>query len=819
MLLKLLKEEKPYALAVAFDRPKPTFRHEAFDGYKAHRGEIPAELPGQFPLTKAVLEAMHIPMFEMDGFEADDILCTIGLKAADRDYDVLIVTGDKDALQLVRPHIEVMATRKGITDTVIYDSDGVLERYGITPAQVTDLIGLKGDPSDNIPGVPGIGEKTAARLLGRFGTLEGVYEHLDEITQAKLKENLMEHEVQARFSKELATLRPDVPLEIDEERLRYTGGEAAEVEKLFTELEFKSLIKRVEQVMGKPAKPLEADLVKRTVALDGAAIAELKGLVEGADTGFVVTDGEEAAIAIALADGTVYSGLVTDELDFYLGSDGARKVTHDAKTAKKALDGLGRPLAGVCFDTMLAAYLLDPGRHGYGLDALAGEYLGEYSGTGGDEEARCRDAALTLRLRDEMAGEILRRGLKNLFRVVELPLSFVLARMEETGVAVDTDQLAGLAKELATSVDGLEADIYGLAGEEFNINSPQQLGVVLFERLGIESAKKKRTKTGYSTSYDVLVKLLDAHPIVEKVLEYRELTKVKSTYVDALPPMVGRDGRLHTYFNQVGTATGRLASEKPNLQNIPVRGEWGARIRAAFVAGEPGWGILSADYSQIELRILAHLAMDERLLEAFARGEDIHAATAKVMLGLADAEVTAEHRRIAKAINFGLMYGMSPFGLAEHLGIPDGEAAEYIKRYFEQYPATKAFIDRIVEEARDAGFVTTLLGRIRYIPELASKNFGVARLGERLAVNTTIQGSAADIIKLAMIGVDRRLQRSGMRTRMVLQIHDELVFEVPEDERETAQALVKEEMEGALELKAPLEVNLAYGHSWGEAHN
>lgn len=821
MLFKLLKEEKPDAVAVAFDRPKPTFRHIHFEEYKAHRAPTPTELPSQIPISKQVLHAMNIPCFEMDGFEADDILCTLGLKAKDDGYDVLIVTGDKDALQLVQPHIQVMTTKRGITDTFVYDKEDVIERFGIEPKQIPDLLGLKGDTSDNIPGVPGIGEKTAAKLLQQFGTVEELYKRIDEVSQEKLRENLVEHKEQAEMSKELAVLVPDVPLKIDPDALAYHGADAEKLRDLFAELEFRTLMRRVDEVA---SHPVQDALFEEAPPADLAVILFKDGLPKEAmdkaaagESAFAVTAGEMPEIAIAFEDGTVYKGPFDQNVSPYLSSTDIRKGCYDLKSILSLFAGLDLTLAGSCYDVMLAAYLIDPGRRSYALNELVSEYLGEYREGANYEPEEA--AFLTARLKSATQPLLEERNLGDLFHIIELPLSGVLSRMERTGVAIDCDQLNALSEELATGIGGLEKDIYELAGEEFNINSPQQLGNILFEKLAIKSHKKKKTKTGYSTSYDVLVKLIDTHPIIEKVLAYRELAKIKGTYVDALPPMIDeRTGRIHTYFNQVGTATGRLASEKPNLQNIPVRGEWGSRIRKAFIAGEKGWGILSADYSQIELRILAHLAKDPKLMDAFERGEDIHASTAKAMLGLKDGEVTADHRRIAKVINFGLMYGMSVFGLAEQLGVPENEAQGYMDRYFEQYPDTRAFIDDVVEEARNTGFVTTVLGRIRYIPELSSGNYMVRRLGERLAINTVVQGSAADIIKLAMINIDLRLKKQSLASKMVLQIHDELVFEVPESEQKQLEVLVKNEMEGAYGLSVPLEVNMGFGASWGEAH-
>ena len=806
MLLKLLKEEQPDAIAVAFDRAAPTFRHEAYEDYKAQRAEIPEDLPAQFPLTKEVLKALQIPVYEIDGYEADDILSFLARKASGIGYDVTVVTGDKDALQLVSPHVKVMTTKKGITDTYTYDHQRVVERYGIEPALVPDLIGLKGDPSDNIPGVPGIGEKTASRLLQEFGSFEGVYANLDQIKQPKLKQSLIDYEEQARLSKELGTMVSEVPIDVDMEDLKVGNADKEALRELFKRLEFRTLLKRMEGV--KEVEDVEeVKEIKEVEEVKEIEEEEFEKRYLEEETGFVFEkDDQRFGVEIVFKDG-IYKGLVVDApVRAYLEDEKAKKVCHDAKEAYHLLRHEGIELNGVGFDTMLAAYLVYPGRKTYGFADTCAEYVGYESSAG------------ILKLKDALVIELTARELDKLFDEVEMPLSRVLAEMEEIGVAIDPSQLEVLSERLSASLASLEDEIYHLAGGEFNINSPQQLSSILFDRLGL--LPEKKTKTGFSTDFSVLMRLKDKHPVVEKVLSYRELAKMKSTYMDALPPLVdSRTGRLHTHFNQVGTATGRLASEKPNLQNIPIRGEWGTRIREAFIAGQEGWSIMSADYSQIELRVLADISGDEKLLDAFARGEDIHTATAEAMMGIQKDMVTADHRRVAKAINFGLVYGMSAFGLAEQLGIDDKTARGYIDKYFEQYPTVRSFIDRVVDEARSQGFVRTVLGRIRYIPELAAGEHGTRRLGERLAINTKIQGSAADIIKVAMINIDRIIKDSSFKMRMVLQIHDELVFEVPGNEQEQAKDLVIYQMENALKLKTPLEVNVGMGRNWAEAHN
>lgn len=811
MLIKLLKEEKPDYIAVAFDKAAPTFRHEAYEEYKAHRVAIPSELPSQIPLAKDVLKALRIPLFELEGYEADDILGTLSDKAEKEKYDVVIVTGDKDALQLVSPRVKILTTKKGITDTMVYDKRKVLERYGIPPEKMPDLLGLKGDPSDNIPGVPGIGEKTGIKLIQEFGSLEGVYENLKKISQPKLREALTAYEEQARLSKELAILRKDVPIKTKLADLKVSPFDRDETRRVFSELEFRTLIQRLEGEDILPKGTPTEVISPKVVSLDAKTIDQFEArLKKKEESAF---EAGQAGVAVAFANDTVYYTTHPEQLKFYLESADFPKTAFDAKAKIHILRNQNIKLQGVSFDPMIAAYLLDPGQREYMEEDLAIEYLGGSFSTQDGEKATARKALVSLRLKEKLEKELKERCLFDLFRQVEMPLSAVLAKMEQVGVGIDVTKLKELSSQIGTYLYRVEGEIYHLAGVDFNINSPQQLGAILFEKLGLKSEKK--TKTGYATGFPILLKLINEHPIIEKILVYRELSKVKSGYVDALPKLVDSEtGRLHTSFNQVGTATGRLASEKPNLQNIPIRGEWGARIRKAFIPGEAR-ELLVADYSQIELRILASLAEDEGLLTSFQKDEDIHAATAREVFGVRG--VTEEMRRTAKAVNFGLMYGMGSFGLAEQLGISGEEAQEYIEKYFARYPAVRTFIDQVIAEAYEKGYVSTVLGRRRYIPELSSSNYQVQRLGERLAINTTIQGSAADIIKIAMVNLDREFEERSLKAKMVLQVHDELIFEVPSSEKEAAAELVKEEMEGAYGLRAPLKVNISFGKNWGAA--
>lgn len=824
MLLKLLKEEKPDAVAVAWDRAAPTFRHEAFEDYKAHRTEIPPDLPSQFPLAKALLAAFDIKSYEIDGYEADDILAKLAVEAPESGYDVLIVTGDKDALQLVNENVKVMTTRKGITDTLTYDVTAVKERFGVGPEGVPDILGLMGDSSDNIPGVPGVGIKTAIELLQKYKTLDGVYENIGQIGRPKLKESLINNEDRARMSRELAVLQPDIPIDIDYGALARVDADKEAARALLSKLEFRTLIARLDDPGLFPEHTLftvAAEAVKPESIL---VVLPVKGNQNAFKEVFIIDESsfelvETAAglqAGIAFAGGQNYWGeLDSGEIRDYLADRSHAKTCHDLKHVYKMITAAAHSIEGVEFDTMLAAYLLEPGRKSYTLNEETEHHLGISVEKPTDGPSAAAAARSCLKLKAALAPKIADAGLSRLLTELEIPLSGVLASMEMTGAKVDANVLRKMSGEMAETLAGLENDIYELAGREFNLGSPQQLAVVLFDELKLPPAKKG--KTGYSTDAGVLAKLAKQHPIVDKILAWRELAKLKSTYLDALPKLIDPvDGRLHTSLNQVGTSTGRLASEKPNLQNIPVKGEWGARIRAAFIPGEPEWEILAADYSQIELRVLASLANDAAMLKAFAEDIDIHTATAAEVSGVGLDEVTPEQRRIAKEINFGLMYGMSSYGLSERLGISPGEADDYIDRYFARYPTIRSYIDSVIEKAKTYGFVETVMGRRRNIRELSSGDFNTRRQGERFAVNAVIQGSAADIIKMAMVNIHRELTDNDVRSKMFLQVHDELLFEVPPDEERAVFDLVEDEMENAFTLRAHLKVNLAFGKNWGD---
>lgn len=830
MLLKLLREEKPDAVIVAFDRAAPTFRHEAFADYKAHREATPDELISQLPLAKDVLKSLHIPIYEADGYEADDVLATLARAAEARGEDVTIVTGDRDAFQLVSPKVRIMTTRKGISDIVVYDRQAVIDRYGVPPEKVADLLGLKGDTSDNIPGVPGVGDKTAAKLIQQFGSLEGVYEHIDEVKGDKLRASLVAHKEQARLSKRLATLDESAPVPIDLSDVQLGEWDVADVRQLFAALEFDTLLERFLADQGETQADGGADDIFEVTCSRVETIDELMRIFSelGDETPLAVEiEGDvESVASIGAAAGAApdrayeVPGALLGEFAQLLSQRVARGcflASHDMKSLLRLLEASLSPRAERLLDTSVAAYLLNPGETAHALETLLANHVGKRLGVSeeGTVPAHQRAAAVAV-LVEPMLAALACNGLEDVFGKVEMPLVPVLARMERIGVGIDAEYLSELSAELAGQVAHLETQIYDLAGEEFNIGSPQQVGAVLFERLGLSGGR--RTKTGYSTDAGVLGDLAAAHPICEKILRWRELTKLRSTYMDALPRLVNRKtGRVHTSFNQTVTSTGRLSSSNPNLQNIPVRTELGHRIRDAFMPGRPGDVLMVADYSQIELRILAHLSDDKALAKAFSEDGDIHVATASDVFEVPPQEVTPDLRRSAKTINFGLIYGMSAAGLAQQLGIARDEAQSYIDKYFARYPGVQSYVTKIIAAAYRDGYVTTLLGRRRWIPELKSGNIGVRNFGERTAVNSPIQGSAADIIKLAMVHLDRMILQEGLLTRMVLQVHDELVFEVPPIEEEHAARMVRTQMEGAYSLRVPLRVDLAVGANWGDA--
>ncbi len=902
MLLRLIDEEKPDLLAVAFDRAAPTFRHLQYDGYKATRKGMPDELASQMPLIKELMEAFRAPVLEIDGYEADDIIGTVTKKAEEAGYESLIVTGDKDTLQLVSPLTRAMITRKGISEIETFDEAAVKERFGIAPGQVPDLKGLAGDASDNIPGVPGIGEKTAVKLIRSIGGVEDILREIERVEPARARDLIRQHADKAELSKRLSTIDREVPIEFDIEKRRLEEPDYARLVALFRRLEFRSLLRRFEPripreepgahpSMGSlfdgyeacpgegagtrigagagPGEGARAEASEPTGAREGAGggrcvtVADLDGaralardLAGAKDFTFdIVADGPDSmraglvGMAFAVPDGKAFylpfahsylgapalSEAAALEILRPVFEDGSiSKICHDAKPKMIHLRRRDVELAGLYFDTMIGAYLVNPERRS-GLEHVIRDQLGEdvpsvaglFSRAGrgglprsiaeaqadGVRDAVCSGLMWLPRLRQVLTRKLVDLGMQKLFCQVEMPLVAVLADMETAGVAVDPEGLGRLSRDMAERMAGLEQEIYRLAGEEFNINSPKQLGHILFEKLGLPAVKK--TKTGYSTDAEVLDELSSRHHIAAKIVEYREIAKLKGTYADALASLINpASGRIHTTFNQTVTATGRLSSSDPNLQNIPIRKEEGRRIRAVFVPGKAHSLILSADYSQIELRVLAHFSQDEALVESFRRDEDIHARTAASVFGVDIHDVTPEMRSRAKAVNFGIVYGISDFGLAKGVGISRREAGKFIDAYFRHYRGVKKYLDEVVEAARRDGYVTTLLNRRRYLPDLNSRNVPARKFAERTAMNTPIQGTAADIIKLAMVSVHREIARRGLSSRMILQVHDELVFEVPEGELREVAALVRTTMEEAVTLDVPLKVDVKAGPNW-----
>src|SRR5574337_660173 len=831
MLLKIIRDERPEAIVVVFDSKGPTERHERYADYKANREQMPDDLGRQIPYIYRVVEAMRIPIMMPKGQEADDLIGSLARQAAAQDVHVTIATGDKDMLQLVGPEIRVYDSMK----EMVYGESEVLERFGVPPGQVVEVMGLMGDPIDNIPGVRGIGEKTARSLVQQFGSIEEMIARLHEIKSAKVREILRSQVEQARLSRDLARIRTDLQIGLDLGQLTLQEPDYAALQTLFRELGFTGLQRAFTPVTSRTALRIvvidreeEADRAARELlASDSVAIAvAFSG--EPADRefyGLAFCQGPDVVLCL-LPNST--TGSYLERLRPVLSGEKPAKIGHDLKRTMTALGRKGVVLRGLAFDTMVASYLLNPTRSDHSLAALALEQLGVVgpaSDSAAKEEGDRREEAmrraaeeahLAWQLKGVLRSGLEQSGLLPLFDTIEMPLIEVLASMEEVGFRVDVEQLSELGKELESQLGRLESRIFTLAGERFNINSPKQLSDVLFQRLKLTPLK--RTKTGYSTNVEVLQRLAVTHELPAEVLNYRSLAKLKSTYVDVLLRLADRvTGRIHTSFNQTVAATGRLSSSEPNLQNIPIRTEVGRRIRQAFVAST-GYRLLSADYSQIELRILAHLSQDEALIAAFTAGADVHRSTAAEVFAVQPDEVTAEMRRQAKVINFGIVYGMSSFGLASELQMSQDEAGQYIDRYFQIYHGVKAFIDRTVREATELGFVSTLWGRRRAIPELRSTDQAIRQLGERLAINTPIQGSAADLIKIAMIAIFRRLKSERLGTRMMLQIHDELLFEVPEAELDVARRIATEEMERAAVLRVPLKVDIGIGLSWAEAH-
>jgi DNA polymerase I len=819
MLVKILTEHGPKATIVVWDRGH-SGRKEVYADYKAQRSSRPDLFKQQWPHLEPLVDAFGYANVSVEGYEADDVIASIAEKAKAASVPVTIVTGDRDSFQLVDDGVHIMATARGITETKLYDRQGVIDRYGIAPELVPDFIGLKGDTSDNIPGVPGIGDKTAAQLLQEYGTLEGVLEHAHEIRARRRRENLIAHAEDARVSKQLATMRRDIEVDVDPVAFASAAPDRSRLREVFREFELRDPLRRLEEALagdgdGEEAAPRpQADLTIRARVRD-ATPAEVAGLAPAdGEVALAARPPEKPDDALfgeseawrfgAYAGGDeAFAGecAAPDEVAAALGERPA--LAHDGKA-------LGAVPARLAHDTVIAAYLLDPARRAYDLGELC-----EERGIGADvEDPAAADALLVHALAAAQRPQIEERGLQQLLHEVELPLVRVLRAMEVAGLKLDKERLAGIRRRVIDEVAALERDIWDQCGTEFMIGSPQQLAEVLFVKLGL--SRKRRGKTGYSTDARVLQAIRHEHPVVERIERWRELTKLESTYLAALPELTDAGSRIHTTFSQVVAATGRLSSNNPNLQNIPIRTPLGREIRACFVA-ETGSVLISADYSQVELRVLAHIAGEEVLKEIFRRGEDVHTATAATILRTPAEQVDAGTRSKAKMVNYGIVYGLSAFGLSDRLGISREEAQEFIDRYLEGFPAVQAFISATIEQATDSGYVSTLMGRRRQIPELRARNRQVRQLGERLAVNTVIQGTAADVIKVAMVRAEAALHEAGLATRLVLQIHDELLFEGPQGEASAAQEIVCREMVAALELDPPLVVDCGVGPNWLEA--
>jgi DNA polymerase-1 len=817
MLVKILTEYGPKATIVVWDAGM-SGREVQYEPYKAERKPRPDLLREQWPHLEPLVESFGYSNVRVEGYEADDVIASLAEQAKERGIDVTVVTGDRDAYQLADDgRVRIMTTSRGITDTRIYDRDGVVERYGIPPELIPDFIGLKGDTSDNIPGVPGIGDKTAAQLLQQYGSLEGVLEHVDEISGEKRRQNLRENAELARISRELAVLHRDIDAGIDVGEIAGAEPDRSRLRETFMHFELRDPLRRLEEALGEQqAAPRIRGQQRIEAQARESSVAELSSLPAGPASLAAIR--EDRAVHWAASAGDELLTGVAESLASLLLAWGSRPlIAHDWKGISRdtapSLDDEGLTPENLEHDTMIAAYLIDAARRQYPLDELLEQEGIEAVVEGANGVAP--DAVAVRALAAAQRPELERLELSRLFEEVELPLVEVLCRMERQGVKLDVERLGELAATVGAEVEQLEREIYELAGEEFTVGSPQQLGAILFEKLGL--SKKRRGKTGFSTDARVLAAIREEHEIVGKIESWRELSKLKSTYFDALPDLITPEtGRLHTTFNQAATTTGRLSSTNPNLQNIPIRTELGRKIRSCFVA-EPGCRLISADYSQVELRILAHVAGEDVLKQIFERGEDVHAATAAEVLKLAPEQIGPGERSRAKAVNFGIVYGLSAHGLSEQLQIPHEEAAEYIENYLARFPAVRAFIGRTIAEASEAGYVKTLFGRRRDIPELRSRKYQTRSLGERLAVNTVIQGTAADIIKIAMVRCDSELRARGMQTRLVLTIHDELLFEGPEGEVEEATALVKAEMERAFELDPPLRVDIGVGDNWLDA--
>ncbi len=835
MLNNVIENEKPDHLLVAFDAGKTTFRHKTFKEYKGGRQKTPSELSEQFPFIRELLDAYDIPRYELKDYEADDIIGTLAKKAESENIETVIITGDRDLTQLASEKVTVYITKKGITDMEKNTPETLQEKYGLTPAQIIDMKGLMGDSSDNIPGIPGVGEKTALKLLHEFGgTVEGVLERADEISGKKLKEKVIDNKEMAILSKELATINTDSPIETSLADTKYAGFQTEKVIPFLKEMDFKTILKNFDDATTEK-QPLAAIEFETITEFTSAHYADKTAL-------YIELENENyhtarfVGFAVHSTKGTFFfnekTAKASDAFKNFLSSKKSQKIVYDAKKTKVAASRLGIISEGLTFDIMLASYLLNPSdtiddfssvvvRHDYENVQTDEAVYGKGAKRAiPDEEIVAKHlaykAVATFELEKPLIRELENNEQLELMKELELPLSIVLADMEMQGVRVDSNRLLEMKTELSERIETLEKSIHSLAGYEFNINSPKQLGVVLFEKLNLPVIKK--TKTGYSTAADVLEALSGSHAIIDDILVYRQLGKIQSTYIEGLLKVIDKDTqKVHTRFNQTLAQTGRLSSVDPNLQNIPIRLEEGRKIRQAFVPSVDGWKIFSADYSQVELRVLAHISGDENLIYAFRHDYDIHTKTAMDVFHVSEGEVDSLMRRQAKAVNFGIVYGISDYGLSQNLGITRKEAKDFIDRYFESYPDVQEYMHTIVRFAKEKGYVETILHRRRYIPEIISRNFNVRSFAERTAMNTPIQGSAADIIKKAMILMQERLEKEKLEARLLLQVHDELIFEAPEHEIEILEKIVPDVMENAAELNVPLKVDTAFGNTWYDA--
>ena len=832
MLFKMKEDLKPDYIAAAFDRKAPTFRHLEYGDYKAGRKKMPEELGEQFPLVKELLNLMAIDIFEIDGYEADDIIGSLAKYAEKNNIEVYIVTGDKDALQLASKNINVVITKKGVSEVAIYNEENFIKDFGVTPTQFIDVKGLMGDKSDNIPGVPGVGEKTAYKLIQTYGSVEGVLENIDNVAGKKLKENLENNRELAVFSKKLATIMTEVPIEFNLDEIK--SNEAynnEELKRFFLRLNMKSMLSKL---------PVNSEVEEAKESLDNFNSKIINNIEELKEA--IINIKEKAYITYSVMSKEKYSKIQLETMYIYnedlvyiikfsellkidkettvkclqdlMQNKNIQKVIHNAKDLLTILTKLDIKIKNFVFDTQIAAYLINSAKSSYEIEGLINDYLGEEI-KGDKEELEVKGTFKLKEIYEVLKNRIEEEGMNDLYYNVEHPLIEVLSSMESLGFNINKDMLEELATKFKFEIAKTEKEIFELAEEEFNISSPKQLGKILFEKLDLPVVKK--TKTGYSTNAEVLEKLQDKHDIIPRITYYRQITKLNSTYVEGLKNVIDEDGRIHSSFNQTVTTTGRLSSTEPNLQNIPIKYEMGREIRKVFIPDNEDDILLSCDYSQIELRVLAHMSEDENMIDGFNHHSDIHRKTASEVFKVELDEVTSLMRSRAKAVNFGIIYGMGDFSLAQDLKITRKEAAEYMEIYFDRYPNIKGYLDNTIKEVKNLGYASTILHRRRFIPEIKSSNKIVKALGERLAMNAPIQGSAADIIKLAMVNVYDKLKEKNLKSKIILQVHDELILNVKKDELEVVTKLVKEEMESVLDLRVPLEVDINLGKTWYEA--